>query len=102
MVIAMENSACANTIATAAAIEDKEQKRAKLVQSAVSKIQPAVKYFGDQMEALKAQIELFRAAKVFSPTYISTQPCDSEIVDQLSYFTFLRDMGVVNKSRKSL
>jgi hAT family protein len=83
-----------NTYAAASELcakkNNRELEAKKLIQKTVNKMQPVLTYLQEQFTTLAPQMNLFKAAKLFSPLYVASRPLDTNDVDDLkviSYFT---------------
>jgi hypothetical protein len=87
---------CNNIIATANLMSTKFGLVAsELIAYALDKIAPAIQYFRGQLIKLDSQLKLFKAAKLFSPSYVGARPCNPEDVNELGAVAVFKNPAIL-------
>src|ERR1700722_14226190 len=58
-------------------------------------IKNANQYFKEQLDKIGPQLKIFKAAKLFSPLFISSRPCNPDDVNELTCISTFNDTKII-------
>ena len=91
-----ENSVRPNTVRLAQTTGEEKQ-NLKLAQQ---KCKKANEYFQEQLAILEPQMNIFKAARLFSPRYVAAKPCNPGVVEDLRAISFANVPTTIGKLKQ--